>query len=275
MISVKSKISNISKSSEIPKISKISEIAKISKIFEIPKIANISEISEIAKISKISKIFKIFEIPKIANISEISEIAKISKISKIFKIFEIPKISEISKISRPNVQDFGKHKGELLKILEIANLQTCKEFSALQPQITASCQIVVLSWFKLSTENSGRFRNCRNFSNRNLGFYRLQRCLRRTLETGVEFALDVIPEQLKLRCGLWGGGGGGYHVYIYICILYIYIHGNPPPPPPCTHACLLNLGFGKGWVLGMPLFPWLSPKPAAERRGLMGSGECL
>ena len=27
------------------------------------------------------------------------------------------------------------------------------------------------------------------------------------------------------------------------------------PPPPCTHACLLNLGFEKGWVLGMPLFP--------------------
>ena len=38
---------------------------------------------------------------------------------------------------------------------------------------------------------------------------------------------------------------------IYLSI-YIYIYGTPPP---CTHACLLNLGFGKGWVLGMPLFP--------------------
>ena len=44
------------------------------------------------------------------------------------------------------------------------------------------------------------------------------------------------------------------HSYIYI---YIYM---VPHPPPCTHACLLNLGFGKRWVLGMPLFPCLSPK---------------
>ena len=39
------------------------------------------------------------------------------------------------------------------------------------------------------------------------------------------------------------------HAYIYMA-----------PPPPCTHACLLNLGFGKAWVLGMPLFQCLSPK---------------
>ena len=30
---------------------------------------------------------------------------------------------------------------------------------------------------------------------------------------------------------------------MYVCI---YIYGTPPP---CTHACLPNLGFGKGWVL--------------------------
>ena len=29
--------------------------------------------------------------------------------------------------------------------------------------------------------------------------------------------------------------------------VYIYIYMVPPPP--CTHACLPNLGFGKGWVL--------------------------
>ena len=45
------------------------------------------------------------------------------------------------------ILDFCAIRAALLEILE-----TCKEFSALQPQITASCPIVVLSWFKLSTE---------------------------------------------------------------------------------------------------------------------------
>ena len=40
------------------------------------------------------------------------------------------------------------------------------------------------------------------------------------------------------------------HRYIYIYI-YIYIWY----PPPCTHAFLLNLSFGKVWVLGMPYLP--------------------
>ena len=38
------------------------------------------------------------------------------------------------------------------------------------------------------------------------------------------------------------------YVYMYICI-YVYMYIYMVPPPPCTHACLLNLGFGKGWVL--------------------------
>ena len=48
------------------------------------------------------------------------------------------------------------------------------------------------------------------------------------------------------------------YTYKYKCkYIYIYIWMVPPP---CTHACVLNLGFWKGWVLGMPLFPSLSPK---------------
>ena len=56
----------------------------------------------------------------------------------------------------------------------------------------------------------------------NLGFSRLQRRLRtRTLDTGVEFTLDVIPPE-QLRCGLWGGT-----IYIYMYVyLYVYICAN-------------------------------------------------
>ena len=42
------------------------------------------------------------------------------------------------------------------------------------------------------------------------------------------------------------------YMYIYILLsiyIYLYIYIWYPPPPPCTHAGLLNLGFGKGWVL--------------------------
>ena len=137
------------------------------------------------------------------NFSEISEILEISWNFGNFGILgniRVPLLEILEFLEICAIQ------GSLLQIL-----QTCKEFSALQPQITASSQIVVLSWFKLSPQNSGKFRNCKNCSNRNPGFYRLQRCLwTRTLETGVEFTLDVIPEQLM--CGLCGG----YHIYIYI-----------------------------------------------------------
>ena len=36
----------------------------------------------------------------------------------------------------------------------------------------------------------------------------------------------------------------------------------PPPPhvPTPVFSICFNLGFGKAWVLGMPLFPCLSPK---------------
>ena len=55
-------------------------------------------------------------------------------------------------------------------------------------------------------------------------------------------------------------------VYIDMCI-YIYM---VPPPPPCTHAFLLNLSFGKVWVLGMPLYPHL---PHVRIAWVVGLGE--
>ena len=170
--------------------------------------------------------------PYLVRISEVSKISKMAaltshripqfpKFSKIPKFQKFQNYSKISKIPRPNAQE--NIRGNFLEILEFCAigaafleiLETCKEFSALRPRITASCPIVVLSWFKLSTKSPGKFKNCRNFRSINLGFSRLQHLLwTRTLDTGVEFTLDVLPPE-QLRCGLFGGGD---HIYIYIYI---------------------------------------------------------
>ena len=57
------------------------------------------------------------------------------------------------------------------------------------------------------------------------------------------------------------------HTHIYI---YIYIYGTPPHVPTPFYAFLLNLSFGKVWVLGMPLYPHL---PHVRMAWVLGLGE--
>ena len=63
------------------------------------------------------------------------------------------------------------------------------------------------------------------------------------------------------------------HSYIYIYI-YIYLYGTPPPPmyPRLSSQSRLWEAMGS-WDALVPM-PF-SKISAAERRGLMGSGECL
>ena len=64
--------------------------------------------------------------------------------------------------------------------------------------------------------------------------------------------------------------GGSYNtIYIYI---YIYIYGTPPMYPRLSSQSRLWEGMGS-WDALVPM-PF-SEISAAERRGLMGSGECL
>ena len=64
-------------------------------------------------------------------------------------------------------------------------------------------------------------------------------------------------------------------IYIYTCThthiyIYIYIYIYMVPHPSCTHAFLLNLSFGKVWVLGMPLYAHL---PHVRMAWVLGLGE--
>ena len=117
--------------------------------------------------------------PYLVTISEISKISKMAALnaqnSKISKIPKFPKRASLYRRDFQNFpnfrhfQNFQKKSGNFrnpygirmlfLEILDFCAtraalleiLETCREFSARQPQITASCPIVVLSWFKLST----------------------------------------------------------------------------------------------------------------------------
>ena len=150
-------IAHIKSKNGYPYLVRISETCKISKMaalisHRIPKFPKISIFPKIPKCPKIPKFPKCPKIPKFPDLMRRISENKGGNFWEILEIVEPVEILNLGNIMVPflEILEFCAIRAAFLEILE-----TCKEFSALQPQITASCPIVVLSWFKLSTKSCG------------------------------------------------------------------------------------------------------------------------